>query len=105
MKIKELRLKQKKTRKEVAENLNIGMQNYINYEMGYRRPDYETLIKLADYFGTTVDYILEHNSPYVMDISLLGQPQIDLMNKIKNCSEQTCLQLDAYLDGLKSNKK
>lgn len=105
MKIKELRLKQKKTRKEVAENLNIGMQNYINYEMGYRRPDYETLIKLADYFGTTVDYILEHNSPYVMDISLLNQAQIDLMNKIKNCSEQTCLQLDAYLDGLKSNKK
>lgn len=105
MKIKELRLKQKKTRKQVAESLNMGMQNYINYEMGYRRPDYETLMKLADYFGTTVDYILEHNSPYVMDISLLSQTQIDLMDKIKNCSEKTCLQLDAYLDGLKSNKK
>ena len=105
MKLKELRKNFKKTQKQVADALNIKVQAYQTYELGIKRPSFETLIKLADYFGTTVDYILEHNSPYVVDISLLNQSQIDLMNKIKNCSEQTCLQLDAYLDGLKSNKK
>ncbi len=34
-------------------------QNSISrYETGEREADYETLIKLADYFGVTVDYLL-----------------------------------------------
>ena len=28
------------------------------YENGKRQPDYETLLKLAEYFGVTVDYLL-----------------------------------------------
>ena len=29
-----------------------------NYETGGHRPDYETLVKLADYFDVTTDYLL-----------------------------------------------
>lgn len=34
-------------------------QNSISrYENGEREADYETLIKFADYFGTSIDYLL-----------------------------------------------
>lgn len=42
----------------VADYLGITRQAYSNYESGNRDPDHETLLKLAEYFDTTVDFIL-----------------------------------------------
>lgn len=42
----------------VADYLEITRQAYSNYENGNRDPDNETLLKLAEYFGVTVDYLL-----------------------------------------------
>ena len=39
---------QNETRKEV----------YGNYESGKREPDYETLLKLGEYFNCSIDYLL-----------------------------------------------
>lgn len=38
----------------------IGVSNVVlsRYESGERKPDYETLIKIADYFDVTTDYLL-----------------------------------------------
>ncbi len=40
-------------------------QNTISrYESGSREADYATLIRIADYFGVSIDYLLEQsNSP------------------------------------------
>ena len=38
--------------------LGIQMRSYQSYEGGDRRPDYEKLVALADYFGVTTDYLL-----------------------------------------------
>ena len=42
----------------MAEFLGIQMRSYQSYEGGDRRPDYEKLVALADYFGVTTDYLL-----------------------------------------------
>lgn len=42
----------------VARELNISRQTYNNYELGKREADYETLLKLAEFFDTTVDSLL-----------------------------------------------
>ena len=42
----------------VAKQLGITQQAYANYERGARQPDNETLVKLADLFNVSVDYIL-----------------------------------------------
>ena len=89
MKLKELRKAMNKTQKDLAKELNISLQSCQNYELGYRKPDYETLIRIADYFHTTVDNLLEHDCQYNVDISLLNDAQIRLINKIKNCNEKT----------------
>ena len=47
------------TLEQVAEALGLRNQYVSNYELGKRRPDYETLKKFADFYGVSVDYLLE----------------------------------------------
>ena len=53
-----LREKKKLSQLELAKKLNMPNQNISNYEREFRQPDYDTLNKLADFFGVTVDYLL-----------------------------------------------
>lgn len=45
----------------VAKELGISRQAYNNYELGKREADYETLLKLAEYFETTVEALIKDN--------------------------------------------
>ena len=56
--LRELREKRGLTLEQVAEGVGLRNQYISNYELGKRRPDYDTLCKLADYFGVSVDYLL-----------------------------------------------
>ena len=50
----------------VADSLEITRQAYSNYENGNREPDNKMLLKLAEYFGVSTDYLLgrkESKSP------------------------------------------
>lgn len=44
--------------KEAAAKLKMPYTTYVNYEKGTREPNSETLIKLASFFGTSIDYLL-----------------------------------------------
>ncbi|MGN0985344.1 MAG: helix-turn-helix domain-containing protein [Candidatus Enterenecus sp.] len=54
----ELRKKKGVTQSEMAEYLGLKLRAYQYYESGGRRPEYEGLIALADYFDVTTDYLL-----------------------------------------------
>lgn len=57
--IKELRKSKKLTMSELGELVGGLAQSTISlYESGKRQPDQATLIKIADFFGVTVDYLL-----------------------------------------------
>lgn len=43
---------------DVANVLGITVSAYGNYELEQRKPDIDTLNKLADFFGVSVDYLL-----------------------------------------------
>ena len=46
------------TQGEVAEYLGIKIRAYQYYESGGRRPDFEGMVALANYFNVTTDYLL-----------------------------------------------
>lgn len=46
--------------KEIAEALQIKPNTYNRYECGVNEPDIAMLIKLADYFEVSLDYLLAH---------------------------------------------
>lgn len=56
--IRVLRQEKGLKQREMADILGIKLRSYQNYEGGDRRPDYEGLVALADYFGVTTDYLL-----------------------------------------------
>lgn len=43
---------------ELAEKMGFSRGQIANYEQGTRQPDFETLLKFADYFGVSTDYLL-----------------------------------------------
>jgi len=59
--LKALRKESSKSQQEVADYLGCSRQAYGNYENNLRTMDYETLLKLAEFFDTSVDLILRGN--------------------------------------------
>lgn len=62
MKLKELRKEKNITQSELAQILNIKQQYLSRYESQQAEPDIQTLCKLADYYGVSLDYLCEHQS-------------------------------------------
>lgn len=56
--LKEARKRKNLKQKEVAGHIQMAAHSYQQYEGGQRRPDYETLVALADLFDVTTDYLL-----------------------------------------------
>ncbi len=56
--LKTLRKERRMTSKEMAEYLGVSQRAYLYYESATHYPDVSGLIKLADYFGVTADYLL-----------------------------------------------
>lgn len=56
--LKEARKRQNVKQKEVAAHIQMAAHSYQQYEGGQRRPDFETLVALADYLDVTTDYLL-----------------------------------------------
>lgn len=50
------------TQKQLAEALALSPSALGNYIQGTREPDYGTLIRIADYFSVTTDYLLDHSA-------------------------------------------
>lgn len=59
--IRNLREKDGVSREQLAQSLEITYAALSKYETSKRQVDYETLIKIADYFDVTTDYLLGRN--------------------------------------------
>ena len=55
--LKELRLKKGLTQRVVAENMGVSKPIMSQYESGQRLPSIPKLIRLADYFNVSLDYL------------------------------------------------
>ena len=63
--IKNLRLLREKhgvSQQKLAEAIGLTQQSINKYENHNIEPDIETLIRIADYFETSVDYLIGHTS-------------------------------------------
>ncbi|MCI3927138.1 helix-turn-helix domain-containing protein [Paenibacillus sp. TRM 82003] len=56
--ISELRENRKITQIELATSLGITRASLSHYETGRREPDYDTLMKFADFFKVSVDFLI-----------------------------------------------
>ena len=66
----ELRIDNDLTQQQVADYLMCNRQVYARYERGLREIPVSMLIKLADFYKTSVDYILERTDKPKGNISV-----------------------------------
>ena len=59
MRLKQLRLKMGISQLKLALDLNMNQNSISRYENEVRQAGYDTLIKFADYFNVSIDYLLE----------------------------------------------
>ena len=59
MRLKELRKKNNISQLKLALDLNLNQNSISRYETGEREAGYALLIRFADYFDVSIDYLLE----------------------------------------------
>ena len=57
-KVKQLRIECNWTQSQVAAHLNIEQSSYAGYESGKRQPRLDTLVKIAELYNVSCDYLL-----------------------------------------------
>ena len=56
--LKYLRTNNNLIQRDIANHLEITVRAYQHYETGTRYPDFKGLLKLADYFDVSLDYLV-----------------------------------------------
>ncbi len=56
--LRELRLDRGLTQEIVAKAINVSQNTVCGWEKGVREPDYDTLVRLANYFGVSLEVLL-----------------------------------------------
>ncbi|HBF4616202.1 TPA: helix-turn-helix transcriptional regulator [Clostridioides difficile] len=91
--LKELRIKFGLKQYELAEILNVSQSTIGMYENDQRTPPAESIVKLAEYFNVTTDYLLGHTkTSYSVNANIPEIPSIlwedasiyDIFDKNKN---------------------
>ncbi len=59
MRLKQLRKAKGLSQQRLATDLNTNQNTISRYETGERQPSIDELIRIADYFNVSVDYLLE----------------------------------------------
>lgn len=70
--LKELRIENNYSQKEIAELMGIAQVTYSHYELGRRSVSIQNLVKIAQIYNVSVDYLLglsdvrmEQNSAFI----------------------------------------
>ncbi|WP_195976805.1 helix-turn-helix domain-containing protein [Hydrogeniiclostridium mannosilyticum] len=94
--IRELRKQHKMTMKELGAVVGLAESTISQYETGKRQPDNETLLKLGEYFNTSVDYLLGSTRTNENAPPLTQKDERDIEKRLQNTIEE----LESLQDGL-----
>jgi transcriptional regulator with XRE-family HTH domain len=116
--IRSLRIKNNLSSKELSKILNISESSVSLYESGKRKPSLGLIIKIADYFSVSTDYLLgishkeNDNNIGEKDFSMLLENIVYFLEKSdyilydgKIVSKTLTLILRNYLTGILENMK
>ncbi|MDO4363220.1 MAG: helix-turn-helix transcriptional regulator [Clostridia bacterium] len=81
-KIKELRKSHGKSQVEIANELSVTKQTVSNWENNNIQPSVDMLVKIADYFGVSTDYLLERNEKNTLSVEGLSLTEIAHIEQI-----------------------
>lgn len=93
MRLRELRTEKNLLQKDLAEKLGVDRTTYSKYESGASEPNYETLLKLADIFDVSIDYLLGRDEkgkkPASDEADGLSEEELELIRLYGRASLET----------------
>jgi transcriptional regulator with XRE-family HTH domain len=81
-KLKNLRLEQKLTQKQVSDRIGLAISAVSSYESCTRYPSYDVLIKLAHIYHVSTDYLLGMTNTRNIDVNGLTDSDIELVSQL-----------------------
>lgn len=80
--LKQLRLEKDLRQDQLAKLVHVEKSSISMYENDVRQPSYEVLLRYADIFGVSVDYLLGRTTDRSLDLSGLTAADIALISKL-----------------------
>lgn len=96
-KLRKLRSLKGLQQRQIAKMVGIHASTLSAYENASRLPSYHVLVKLANIYGVTVDYLLDHDKPSPDILTNLSGPRREMISQIADIIFQ-------YLDKEESMK-
>ena len=70
------------TQKDFGAKVGLSKAVVSKYETGMGYPTFDVLVRIAQYFGVTTDYLLGVSRGKTIDVSDLGESQIAVVHQI-----------------------
>jgi len=86
MNLKCLRKNENKTQEDMAQLLNVAKTTYCGYELETSEPSIATLIKLADYYNVSLDYLVGRQ--FANDVGYLSDSEKSMLEIYRNLSAE-----------------
>ena len=109
--LKELRKTKQLYLKDVAKHFNVAISTYSQWENSVCEPDIDTMVKLADFFNCTVDYLVgresEDGTVFILgnELSKDETQLIDMIRQLHNDDKDIIYKLvESILLSYKSKK-
>lgn len=102
LRLKELRDQKRLNQQGLAIKLNVAQGTISAYEVGTRTPDIQMLIRFADFFDVSVDYLVGRSDvKKQIQSSDLSQDELDHIYAYRQLSKEKKGKVSAYMEGLK----
>lgn len=89
--LKELMKQRDIQQQQMAQILNVSRASIYKYQQGKAEPNIETLIKIADYFDVSLDYLCGRQNKNLLFIDSLTPQKKELINLIKELDDDETL--------------
>ena len=105
MRIKELREEKKLSQTALAQSVGTSQRNIGRWENGENEPTYSQLVKIADYFGVTIDYLVGREDDFgvvkLENLSQISNDEKELISVYKLLSKEEKQKVLSIVKGLK----
>lgn len=99
-KIRVLRKESRYTQNEVADALGVAQNTYSQWENGITEPSIEMLMKIADRYGVSVDYVIGYSDSRELNVPEYLRLLSDYFNSKYDTfyAEKTLIEIDNVID-------
>ncbi len=104
--LRELRIERNVSQKQLAEYLGYEQSGISHYEKGNRQMDATTLIKIADFFDTSVDYLLGRENKEMIERTeqrpALTKHEQEYLNAFNTLNQLGQIKVLGFIQGLQT---